>query len=72
MSDYDVEYYQIFAGLTTEDAIAKRCEELSFAQIDPAENLRIYRKLIHQKQDVRQKLTGKDLAKLEEETAGLN
>lgn len=72
LSDFDVEYYRLFGGLSSQEEIAKRCDELSLAQIDPAENLRLYRKLIYQQQDVRQKLSSKDKAKLEESVSQMN
>ena len=64
LSEFDIMYYRFFADCKTPDDIARKCEELKLAKVDPAENLKVYRKLICQKQDVRQKLSTDEQEKL--------
>ena len=64
LSEFDIMYYRFFVDCKTPDDIARKCEELKLAKVDPAENLKLYRRLICQKQDVRQKLSTSEQEKL--------
>ena len=57
LSEFDIMYYRFFVDCKTPEDIAKKCDDLKLAKVDPAENLKLYRRLICQKQDVRQKLS---------------
>lgn len=64
LSEFDIMYYRFFADCKSPEEIAQKCEEFKLAKVDPAENLRLYRRLISQKQDVRQKLSYDEQEKL--------